>query len=62
MRNRFYYKKNGEVTLEDRDISNAICGAQMDFDDGAIIECADALAEILEALNEFIKQEENNGN
>jgi len=56
--NRFYHIRNGEVVLEDRDISNAICGAQMDFDDGAIVECMDTLAEILNALSMFVKQEE----
>lgn len=57
MENRFYYKRNGKIVLEDGDISNAICSAQMDFADGAIVECMDTLTNILYALKEFTKQE-----
>lgn len=42
---------NGE--LKDRDIIAALKQAAIDYEDGAILEVRDTLAEIVEAIDEF---------
>lgn len=49
MKNRFY--KNGE--LQDIKILKALAYAHDDYDNGAILEVRDLLAEIVEAIDEF---------
>lgn len=57
MSNKFYRTHKGEIILNDEGISEAIHKAKEDFDDGAIVECYDALTRVREALDKFIKQE-----
>lgn len=40
-------------TLKDRDIIAALKQAAIDYEDGAILEVRDTLAEIVEAIDEF---------
>lgn len=57
MSNKFYRTCKGEITLNDEGISEAIAKARKDFDNGAIVECYDALTRVRKALDKFIKQE-----
>lgn len=56
--NRFYHIERDEIVLEDRKIVDALRSARKDFEDGAIVECMDTIAEIYNALALFTKQEE----
>lgn len=49
METKFY--KNGE--LKDQKIIKALAQAAKDYEDGAISEVRDTLAEIIEAIDEF---------
>lgn len=49
MENRFL--KKGE--LRDKELLAALKQAAIDYEDGAIVEVRDTLAEIVEAINEF---------
>lgn len=56
--NRFYRIEHDEIVLEDEKILNALDSARKDYEDGAIVECMDTIAEIYNALALFTKQEE----
>lgn len=54
--NRFYFRHDGEIVLNDRKIIRSLLKAAEDYENGEIIEVRDLLAEIVYAIDEFSRE------
>lgn len=56
-----YYNERTKQ-LKDKKITEALLRAALDYESGAIIEVRDTLYDIVEAIDAFVTQEEENEN